>query len=289
MKNDVFRLPEYFSGGKNPDVYFHFYSNNRSSAKNKIVYSQNLLLLLQQGTKEVFNSSDRIKIENSHVVLLTAGSVLMSEYVPEDSVSKSILIFFSNEFLRAFYLKHQLQENGAATESNMLMLSKDDFIRNYEASLSLLEPLNDVHLQKVKLEEMLLYLAGKHPAQLQSFIGQALQSNVQQKIRETVLSSMDRNLTIDELAFLCNMSPSTFKRHFTKLFHTSPKKYFTENRMQKAKQLLKMKKRVSEIYFELGYENLSSFSSEFKKHFGLSPKQFQSGNELKAKVFEPSA
>jgi AraC-like DNA-binding protein len=289
MKNDVFHLPERFTGGKNPDVYFHFYSNNRSSARNKIVYSQNLLFLLQQGTKEVFNSSDRVKIDNSRVVLLSSGSVLMSERVPEGSASQSILIFFSNEFLRAFYLKHGLQEYEAAAESNMLVLAKDDFIRNYEASLQMLKPLNDTHLQNVKLEEMLLYLVRKHPAELLSFIGQALQSNAQQKIKETVLSNIHRNLTIGELAFLCNMSASTFKRHFAELFHTSPKKYFTENRMQRARQLLQMKKRVSEIYLELGYENLSSFSSEFKKHFGVSPKQFQSGNELKAKVFEPSA
>ncbi|HEY0067171.1 MAG TPA: AraC family transcriptional regulator [Flavisolibacter sp.] len=289
MKNDVFHLPDHFTGGQNPDVYFHFYSNHRSSARNKIVYSQNLLLLLQRGTKEVFNSSDHIKIDNSHVVLLASGSVLMSERVPEYRASRSILIFFSNEFLRAFFLKHGLQESGAAAESNMLMLAKDDFIRNYETSLQLLEPLNDAHLQKVKLEEMLLYLVRKHPAELQSFIRQALQNNVQQKIKDAVLSGMDRNLTIDELAFLCNMSASTFKRHFAELFHTSPKKYFTEKRMQRAKQLLQMKKRVSEIYLELGYENLSSFSSEFKKHFGMSPKQFQSENELKAKVFEPSA
>lgn len=288
MKNNVFHLPEHLTGGQNPDVYFHFYSANRPSARNKIVYSQNLLLLLQRGTKEVFNSSDRIKIDNSHVVLLSSGSVLMSERVPEDSASGSILVFFSNEFLRAFYLKHGLQEYEAAAAGNMLMLSKDDFTRNYETSLQLLKPLNDAHLQKIKLEEMLLYLVRKHPAELQSFIRQALQSNAQQKIKETVLSNMDRNLTIDELAFLCNMSASTFKRHFAELFHTSPKKYFTENRMQKAKQLLQMKKRVSEIYLELGYENLSSFSSEFKKHFGLSPKRFQRGIELKAKVFEPS-
>jgi AraC-like DNA-binding protein len=100
---------------------------------------------------------------------------------------------------------------------------------------------------------------------------------------------MEKGLTIDELAFLCNMSVSTFKRHFSEVFHTSPKKYFIQNRMEKAKKLLQLNKRTSEIYFELGYSNLSSFSSEFKKHFGVSPKQFHAEFEPKAKVFESLA
>ncbi|WP_071781165.1 AraC family transcriptional regulator [Adhaeribacter aquaticus] len=43
------------------------------------------------------------------------------------------------------------------------------------------------------------------------------------------------------------------------------------------------------MYYELGYESLSAFSNEFKKHFGLSPKQLQTHNEQTAKAFEPLA
>ena len=47
-----------------------------------------------------------------------------------------------------------------------------------------------------------------------------------------------------------------------------------------------MQKRPSEIYADLGYENLSAFSTEFKKHFGMPPKQFQIGNDPEEKAFE---
>ena len=50
--------------------------------------------------------------------------------------------------------------------------------------------------------------------------------------------------------------------------------------MARAALLLKQSKRPSEIYFDLGYENLSAFSNEFKKHFGVSPKNYADKVEL---------
>lgn len=47
------------------------------------------------------------------------------------------------------------------------------------------------------------------------------------------------------------------------------------HRMEKAKQLLQKHKKPSEIYLDLGYENLSSFSLEFKKIYGVSPSKFE--------------
>jgi len=72
------------------------------------------------------------------------------------------------------------------------------------------------------------------------------------------------------------MSLSTFKRRFMKIYRTSPNKWLLEKRMQKAAQLLKGGDlKASEIYCELGYENLSSFIQSFKQIYGITPKQYQ--------------
>src|SRR5690606_31502312 len=92
---------------------------------------------------------------------------------------------------------------------------------------------------------------------------------------ETVVNNnLNKNLTVSQLAFLCNMSVSTFKRTFEKIFGMPPKKYFREYKLNRSMIMLKEGKRPTEIYFELGYESLSAFSSEFKKHFGVSPKVY---------------
>ena len=290
MKHEIFNLPGFFNGEKHTDAYIHFYTAGKSSVKNKIVFSQNLICILLEGSKEIFNQVSHATIDPSKLFLLAAGSALMSDGVAKNGRYESILIFFSNDFLMDFCLRHHIQTPEKKEDLALITLNKDGFLFNYEKSLKLLEQARDEHnLQKIKIEELLLYLLQKYPSQINSFITQAFQNNRENKIKQVVLANMEKGLTIDELAFLCNMSVSTFKRHFSEVFHTSPKKYFIQNRMEKAKKLLQLNKRTSEIYFELGYSNLSSFSSEFKKHFGVSPKQFHAEFEPKAKVFESLA
>jgi len=291
MKHEVFNLPGFFSGGKHADTYLHFYKASRSSVKNKIIFSQNLICILLEGSKEVFNLVSHAKIDPGKLFLLAAGSALMSDGVTTNGQYESILIFFSNDFLLDFCLRNNIETPAKKNEDPALItLSKDSFLFNYEKSLKLSEPIKEIYsFQKIKIEELLLYLLKKYPDQVKSFITQALQNSQENRIKQVVFANIEKGLTIDELAFLSNMSVSTFKRHFSEVFHTSPKKYFIQNRMERAKKLLQLNKRTSDIYFELGYSNISSFSSEFKKHFGISPKQFHAEFEPKAKVFESLA
>src|SRR4030095_6379428 len=290
MGYSVFNLPDFLSRGQHTGTYLHFYKASKSSIKNKVVFSQNLICILLEGSKEIFNQVSHATIDPGKLFLLAAGSALMSDGVAKNGRYESILIFFSNDFLMDFCLRHHIQTPEKKEDPALITLNKDGFLFNYEKSLKLLEQTRDEHnLQKIKIEELLLYLLQKYPSQINSFITQAFQSNQENKIKQVVLANMEKGLAIDELAFLCNMSVSTFKRHFSEVFHTSPKKYFIQHRMEKAKKLLQLNKRTSEIYFELGYSNLSSFSSEFKKHFGVSPKQFHAEFEPKAKVFESLA
>ncbi|HEU5168707.1 MAG TPA: AraC family transcriptional regulator [Chitinophagaceae bacterium] len=290
MDYSVFNLPDFLSRGQHTDTYLHFYKAGKSSIRNKVVFSQNLICILLEGSKEIFNQVSHAKIDPGKLFLLAAGSALMSDGVATNGRYESILIFFSNDFLMDFCLRHHIQTPQKKEDPALITLNKDSFLFNYEKSLKLLEEARaEQTLQKIKIEELLLYLLQKYPSQIKSFITQAFQSNQENKIKQVVSANIEKGLAIDELAFLCNMSVSTFKRHFSEVFQTSPKKYFIQHKMERAKKLLQLNKRTSDIYFELGYSNLSSFSSEFKKHFGVSPKQFHAEIEPKAKVFESLA
>ncbi|WP_247234067.1 AraC family transcriptional regulator [Telluribacter sp. SYSU D00476] len=274
MKDDVYNLPDSLIGGSSsPDASIHFYATAAPSVKNKVVFSQNLICILIHGTKEVFTSTSYKKISHDEIFFLNAGSVLMSERVPGNSHLESILIFFSNQFLTDFCIRHKVHASQKAGEPHdLITIGKDPFLHQFEVSLKLMQQESLAELQKIKVEELLMYLQIRYPTPFGSFVSQALTSSPEQRIRQVIAANVDKGLSSDELAFLCNMSVSTFKRHFTHMFNTSPRKYLIEQRMQRAWQLLMMGRRASEIYAELGYENLSSFSTEFKKHFGLSPK-----------------
>ena len=89
-------------------------------------------------------------------------------------------------------------------------------------------------------------------------------------------TNITNNISIEDLAFLCNTSLSTFKRRFLKLYGTSPSKWILQRRMEIAKDLLlHHHEKPSEVYHKVGYENHSSFTQSFKQTFGLTPKDFQ--------------
>jgi AraC-like DNA-binding protein len=83
-----------------------------------------------------------------------------------------------------------------------------------------------------------------------------------------------------QLCILCLPSEkhvSTFKREFEKRFHNSPSKWFQDKRLEHSAFLLKNEsKRPSDIFEEIGYENLSNFIQAFKLKYDVTPKQYQS-------------
>ncbi|MFT5981387.1 MAG: AraC-like DNA-binding protein, partial [Flavobacteriales bacterium] len=126
----------------------------------------------------------------------------------------------------------------------------------------------------VKFEEIMLYLLETQKQALLNFITVNLTEYTLNMIR-VVEGNTLKKLSLAQLAFLSNMSVSTFKREFEKQFKQSPSKWFQEKRLEHAAFLLKSKgKRPSDIYILVGYESLTNFVQAFKNHFGTTPKQF---------------
>jgi AraC-like DNA-binding protein len=80
------------------------------------------------------------------------------------------------------------------------------------------------------------------------------------------------NLSIARLAFLSGRSISGFKRDFFDAYGATPAKWLQTKRLEEAHYLLKKKlMRTTDVYAEVGFENLSHFYFVFKKHFGNTP------------------
>ncbi|MFP5439588.1 MAG: helix-turn-helix domain-containing protein [Bacteroidia bacterium] len=82
------------------------------------------------------------------------------------------------------------------------------------------------------------------------------------------------NVSLERFAYLTGRSLSTFKRDFEKLFGTTPSRWLQQKRLDEALYLITQKgTKVSDVYIEVGFENLSHFSFAFKKAFGKAPTQ----------------
>ncbi len=233
-----------------------------------------MFCLLQIGVKEVQTAEGKELITDRDILLLSSGSTLMSERVAENKEYEAILIFFSNKVLSDYAATSLCSKTNLDQAKGICKFEKDPFINNFCESLQLLRRQGNSEMDELKARELLMYVSVRYPDQFKAFVLQAFNDKTEIKLRQVVSLNLNKGLSIDELAFLCDMSVSTFKRHFMSTYKMSPQRYFQQMKMDKARFLLSLQKRPSEIYTELGYANLAAFSNEFKKYFGCSPSQF---------------
>lgn len=93
---------------------------------------------------------------------------------------------------------------------------------------------------------------------------------------QLIHSQEEKHLSVTDLARSVSLDESYFNRLFRKNVGTSPARYIIEKRMERAKNLMLFSSaRLQEIARETGYEYYHHFSNQFKKWFGVTPKQFK--------------
>lgn len=96
---------------------------------------------------------------------------------------------------------------------------------------------------------------------------------------ETHFSSPD--LTNKVLAQQCNISEIYFRKLFVKTFHTTPKQYILEARLNKARRLLTDGVlKISAVAEQCGFSNPYHFCRLFKERTGLTPSEFIKRNQI---------
>ena len=96
-------------------------------------------------------------------------------------------------------------------------------------------------------------------------------SNKEYRFQEIIHANLYENLKLEELAFLTGLSVSSFQRKFKSIFHSSPRRYMLDQRLQKAKELLQNSSlRISEIAADCGFEDVGHFSKSFAVFFSVS-------------------
>lgn len=241
----------------------------------------NTFSFLVEGHKEVHSDTSVNAISNNEFLLMKAGKCLMTEkFADKQSSYRSILLFFTDDALLKAARKYAINLSKAAERKPVQTITYDAFLRTFAKSLVLLNHLSSDRMHKmleIKFEELIVYLTEKQGEGLLSSL--VVDTNAHEHhFQEVVENNKLNRLTTSELAFLCNMSLSTFKRTFEKKYHTSPSKWFQARRLEYAAFLLKSEgKRATDIYMEVGYDSLTNFIQAFKAKYRVTPKQYQSG------------
>lgn len=272
-------LPKDLKIGESENLQLYNYRRTEDTQKTKINLSKNIISFLRTGVKDVIGDDKIIQIGNKHFVIMKSGNCLMTEKISDSfKVYQSILLFFSDEEVLHFLEKHNQFSSNLKNHKSFYIFEYDNFIQNFVDSLEqILELPKDIQTKilKNKFEEIMLYLLHQNNA---NFLNSLVQNADDKIIRLTKIAENNKHnkLNLEELAFLCNMSVSTFKREFFKLYKKTPMKWFNEQRLNHIAFMLKTKRsRPIELYEDAGYEDFSNFVQAFKKKFGMTPKQYQ--------------
>lgn len=192
---------------------------------------------------------------------------------PENGEFKSISIYLTQEMLRDFSMEHHIAADGPGDLTAVHHLPAHPLYQTFMQSLmpyELLAKQDNEDLFKLKLKEAVFLLLKVNPGLKNVLFDFAEPGKID--LEAFMNKNYHFNVEMKRFAHLTGRSLATFKRDFEKIFHLSPSRWLQQKRLQEAYFLIKEKGRApSDVYLDLGFEDLSHFSFAFKKRFGVAP------------------
>ena len=91
----------------------------------------------------------------------------------------------------------------------------------------------------------------------------------------------DKNIALNDIARIANLSPGFFHTIFKATMKKTPREYLLQIRLSMSKNLLRNTgKSLAEIALSCGFESQAYFSYVFKKETGLSPQKYRTMKQL---------
>lgn len=97
-----------------------------------------------------------------------------------------------------------------------------------------------------------------------------------EKVKNYILNHLGESLGRESIAEHVNLSPDYISKIFKSVTGKNLSQYIIDERMEKAVLLMKTTRlNVSQVAVEVGCDNFSYFSKLFKKHTGLTPREYR--------------
>lgn len=200
-----------------------------------------------------------------------------------DSKGEVVIVTFHPDILKKIYereLPVLLQPGNKATNQLSGKINNDFLIHKYiEGLLFYFEnpALINEEILILKLKEIILLLSQTQEAETIQAVLSQLFSPTSYTFKQIIENNLFSPVSIEELAHKTNLSISSFKREFKKLYNNSPASYIKTKRLERAAELLLISnERVSNIAFECGFNDLANFTKSFHDKYNTSPTNYRS-------------
>jgi AraC-like DNA-binding protein len=239
------------------------------------------ICIVAQGQKNVFVGDNRIIYNPLHYLIVALPMPLEAEIIKAEtdkpflSLSLEIDISIVGKLLLEI-AEEETQPELKSIPSKAIYTSKmtKNLQNAFERLLGILQnPVERRILGPGIVQEILYHiLKGEQGSFLRAF---ALRDSSSQRIAKTVRhlqKNYHQPLDVGTIAKFAGMGNSTLHHSFEKLVGQSPIQYLKKIRLHNARLMIVSNGlNASEAAFQVGYNNLSQFSREFKRQFGHPP------------------
>lgn len=157
---------------------------------------------------------------------------------------------------------------------SQIINSFDCAVRVYPKSIG--KSAVDENISLLKLELFLLMVASEaSPEKQHNFTASA---HNYKKIIQTLNSHVTENLSVDDIAKLCNLSTSNLKKTFKMYAGYGVMSHFNRIKIIKAMALIRKGYSISETSDRLSFSSPNYFSTVFKRETGMLPTEYRNKN-----------
>ncbi len=247
------------------------------------VAEQACFLYMLKGGMEYRADDDHLKIQTHHSLLLNCiHSGKQIQDTNSNSDDEIVIVTFHPDILKKVYDKEIPQifkSNNQISNQARGAINNDFLIQKYiEGLLFYFENpslVND-EILVLKLKEIILLLSQTQEAETIQVILSQLFSPAAYTFRQIIEAHLFAQINIEELAQKTNLSVSSFKREFKKIYSDSPANYIKTKRLERAAEfLLVSDERITDIAFNCGFNDLANFTKSFHERYNASPSNYR--------------
>ena len=238
-------------------------------------------VFVNEGEVSVRSQNDYMNLDSKHAILAKCLNYFFEtdEKQKESSEGVEVIAVILYPSLVEEIFEFDLSQSTYTLDYNIKQVEVDRLLANFKESINILldnPELADEGIIRTKLKEFVLLVSKSQQAPSQLDFLAALFKPLNIEFKSTIQHNTYSNLSLDELARLCHLSTSSFKRKFRDLYDASPKKYIAQKKVEKAASLLKAEgSRVSDIAYDVGFDSLATFHRNFNSVYGKSPSEYR--------------